>query len=129
MTAPAVAGGRQNARIAPARTTTVQLARGAKTVQWTSGDITLYEGDVSGFASVRLAVTAYTESGGLMIKVFDVEDAATPIVLEENVAETSYQEMRTTLPVPGRRMAVRIWVDECPTGRVELTWGVWGRPD
>lgn len=114
---------------AAARTTTVELARGAETVHWTSGDITLYEGDVSGFASVRLAVTAYTESGGLMIKVFDVEDATTPIVLKENIAETSYQEMRTALPVPGRRMAVRIWVDECPTGRVELTWGVWGRPD
>jgi hypothetical protein len=63
-----------------------------------------------------------------MIKVFDVEDAGTPVVLEENVAETSYQEMRTTLPVPGRRMAVRIWVEECPTGQVQLSCGIWGRP-
>ena len=106
---------------------TVKLARGVKTVSWTGGDITLYEGDVSGFHSVRIAVTAYTQSGGLMIKVLDVEDPAEPIVLQENVNEASYQEMRTSLDVPGRRMAVRIWVDECPTGSVQLTWGVWGR--
>lgn len=129
MPGTAVVTGLGHAKPAAAETTTVQLARGVQTVPWTSGDITVFEGDVSGFAAVRVAVTAYTESGGLMIKVFDVEDAATPIVLEENVAETSYQEMRTTLPVPGRRMAVRIWVDECPTGQVQLTWGVWGRPD
>ncbi|HSP36912.1 MAG TPA: hypothetical protein VLR26_04080 [Frankiaceae bacterium] len=90
------------------------------------GDITLFSGDVSGYRSVRIAATAYTESGGLMIKVLEVEDASRPIVLEENVAEESYQELRTTLEVPGRVLALRVWVDECPTGSVDLSWGVWG---
>jgi hypothetical protein len=120
----------QTAVEAPAlKTATVQLARGIQTFPGTPGDITLYEGDVSGFRTVRLAVTAYVENGGLMIKVFDVEDPARPIVLAENVAETAYQELRTTLDLPGRRMAVRIWVDETGGHDVQVTWGIWGRPD
>jgi hypothetical protein len=89
----------------------------------------LFEGDVSGFRTVRLAVTAFVQDGGLMIKVLDVEDPTRSIVLQESVAETSYQELRTTLDVPGRRMAVRIWVDDHPGQAIQATWGVWGRPD
>jgi hypothetical protein len=115
---------------APAsKTTTVLLARGIEDFTSGGGEITLYEGDVSAFGAVRLAVTAFVQDGGLMIKVLDVEDAARPIVLQESIAETSYQEMRTTLEIPGRRMALRIWVDDHPGQAIQATWGVWGRPD
>jgi hypothetical protein len=120
----------QTAVRAPApKTTTVQMARGIQDFTSGGGDITLFEGDVSGFRTVRLAVTAFVQDGGLMIKVLDVEDPTRPIVLQESVAETSYQELRTTLDVPGRRMAVRIWVDDHPGQAIQATWGVWGRPD
>lgn len=110
------------------QTTTVQLSRGIQTIAWTSGDIVLFEGDVAAYRSVRISATAYTESGGLMLKILEVDDPATPIVLMENVSEVSYQELRVCLDVPGRRIALRVWVDECPTGAVQVTWGVWGRP-
>jgi hypothetical protein len=110
------------------QTTTVQLARGSQTFSWTSGDIVLFQGDVSAYRSVRVCASVYTESGGLMLKILEVEDPATPVVILENEAEVSYQELRVCLDVPGRRLALRVWVDECPTGSVQATWGVWGRP-
>lgn len=109
--------------------TTVQLARGIQTFAWHRGDpdITLFEGDVSVYASIRIAATAYTQDGGLMLKLTEVSDPATPIVLEENVSEQNYQELRTLVGTPGRRVRLFVWMDECPSGQVEITWGVWGR--
>ncbi len=114
---------------AATKVATMLLSRGSDSFTSAGGEIPLYEGDVSGYRTIRLAVTAFVPDGGLMIKVYDVEDPALPIVLQESVAETGYQELRTTLDVPGRRLAVRIWVDDHPGQQIQVTWGIWGRPD
>ena len=110
-----------------AATTTVQLSRGTQTVAWRAGDITLFEGNVAEYGSVRLAVTAWMETGGMEIKVAEVTDPTMPIIIESSPAEQNYQEMRTVLMTPGRRLRVYIWMDECPSHEIQLTWGVWGR--
>jgi hypothetical protein len=110
-----------------ARATTVLLSRGGQTYFWGRGDHVVFVGDVSGFRTVRIVATASATSSGLVMRVEDVEDPAVPIVLEENTTEQDHQELRTVLDVPGRRLAVVVWVDEEPPGPVQVTWGIWGR--
>ena len=110
-----------------ANATTVLLSRGAQTYYWGRGDHVVFVGDVSCLRTVRIVVTASAQSSGLVVRVQDVEDPAVPIVLEENATEQNDQELRTVLDVPGRRLAVVVWVDEEPPGPVQVTWGIWGR--
>jgi hypothetical protein len=114
-------------RPSTAATTTLQLARGSQTVAWRAGDITLFEGSVAEYGSVRIAVTAWMETGGMEIKVAEVTDPTMPIIIESSVSEQNYQELRTVLMTPGRRLRVYVWMDECPSHEIQLTWGVWGR--
>ena len=107
--------------------TTVLLSRGVQTFHWGRGDHAVFFGDVSGLRTVRVVVTASAQSSGLVLRVQDVEDPAAPVVLEENTVEQNHQELRTVLDVPGRRLAVVVWVDETPPGPVDVTWGIWGR--
>lgn len=109
---------------------TIELARGGQTFAWHRGDpdITLFEGDVSTYGSIRVSATAYTQGeGGLELKLMEVADPATPVVLEESVSEQNYQQLRTVLLTPGRRVRLYVWMDECPSGQVDVSWGVWGR--
>ena len=106
---------------------TVLLSRGVQSFYWGGGDHVLFVGDVAGLRTVRIVVTASAESSGLVMRVQDVEDPAAPVVLEENTTEQNHQELRTVLDVPGRRLAVVVWVDEEPPGPVHVTWGIWGR--
>jgi hypothetical protein len=110
-----------------AQATTVLLSRGVQTFYWGRGDHVVFVGDVSGFGTVRIVVSASAQDSGLVLRVQDVEDPAVPVVLEENIIEQNSQELRTVLDVPGRRLAVVVWVDETPPGPVQVTWGVWGR--
>ena len=110
-----------------ARVTTGLLSRGVQTYFWGGGDHVVFVGDVSGLRTVRIVATASALSSGLVMRVEDVEDPAVPIVLEENTTEQNDQELRTVLDVPGRRLAVVVWVDEEPPGPVQVTWGIWGR--
>ena len=110
-----------------AQGTTVLLSRGVQSFYWGGGDHVLFVGDVAGLRTVRIVVTASAESSGLVMRVQDVEDPAAPVVLEENTTEQNHQELRTVLDVPGRRLAVVVWVDEEPPGPVHVTWGIWGR--
>jgi hypothetical protein len=110
-----------------ARVTTVLLSRGVQTYFWGRGDHAVFVGDVSGFRTLRIVATASATSSGLVMRVEDVEDPAVPIVLEENTTEQNDQGLRTVLDVPGRRLAVVVWVDEEPPGPVQVTWGIWGR--
>lgn len=107
--------------------TTVVLSRGVQTFYWGRGDHPVFVGDVFGLRTVRIVVTASAESSGLVLRVQDVEDPAAPVVLEENVNEQNHQVLRTVLDLPGRRLAVVVWVDEEPPGPVHVTWGIWGR--
>ena len=106
---------------------TEMLSRGVQSFHWGRGDHVLFVGDVAGLRTVRIVVTASAESSGLVMRVQDVEDPAAPVVLEENTTEENHQELRTVLDVPGRRLAVVVWVDEEPPGPVHVTWGIWGR--
>jgi hypothetical protein len=107
---------------------TVLLSRGSGTVAWTGGEILLYDGDVSAYRTVRIAASAYTECGGVEFRVVEIADPTAPIVFESSRSERNFHDMKTVLDAPGQRIAVRVWIDDCPIGKVELTWGVWGRP-
>ena len=106
---------------------TVLLSRGAETYHWGRGDHVVFAGDVSAVRTVRIVVTASAQDSGLVLRVQEVEDPAVPVVLEESPVEANDQELRAVLDVPGRRLAVVVWVDEEPPGPVQVTWGVWGR--